>query len=357
MIRVLLLSSFAGSSRYIASLLPCLKKSASVFLVAEGVGADVLSKDGIAVDCVIQSDAAAVCDVFNKFTPDVVFVVPQFSLSIEELAIQEAKKRNIYCIAAIDHWSLYKERFSKTDADGNVLGNGLEFIPNKILVNDDIAYQDSISAGIPEKYLSVVGNPVLEFRWQQDINGLSNQLKAVNIQSDKKNILFISEPYSERISVKNKHYPGFSEKEVLEDILWATPENSQLWIKPHPSESIEKFIPLISHNNHCDICIDQPIDNLLIGVDTIVGMGSMLLLEAALIRQSVISYRPCDKIEFIGNRLGLTYKVSNKEDLRHVLQHNSNHFHNKLLSHQYSGSAKNIMNCIVKFDSLAMKKY
>lgn len=341
--RVLLFSSFAGSSRYIKPLLPLLKRLVSVVLVAEGVGADTLSKDGIKVDHIIQTDINSVRAIFDLFMPEVVFVVPQFNGSIEELAIQEAKKRRVYCVAGVDHWSLYKERFSKTDNDGNVLGEGLEYMPDKILLNDNIAYEDSVNEGIPDIFLSVVGNPVLETRWK---NITLEELNKYEINKPNKTILFISEPYSERIPVNNKHYPGFSEIAVLEDILWAMPEDALLLIKPHPAESVEKFIPIISQRQNCELCIDDDIDHVLLGADKIVGMGSMLLLEVALIRQPVVSYRPHERVAFIGNRLNFTEKIIKKEDLKQALLCESS-LRTQPLADQYSGSAKNIVDSIV----------
>ena len=348
MIRVLLLSSFAGSSRYIASLLPLLKKSASVFLVAEGVGADIFCKDSVNVDCVVEADKKSISDVFDQFSPDVIFVVPQFGGSIEELAIEEAKKRGIYCIAGIDHWSLYKERFSRTDSDGNILDDGFEFIPDKILVNDEIAYRDAIDAGIPDSCLSIVGNPVLESRWKGSLAEFSSAQLGNKNQSNKKIILFISEPYSERVSIKNKHYPGFSEIDVLEDILSSMPNNSELWIKSHPAETIEKFTPYIKQNDNCKLCINEAIDNVLLGADKIIGMGSMLLLEVALIREAVISYRPSEQQTFIGNRLGVTEKIINKKNLPKTLRSDSP-FRKKPFDHNYSGATEKIIACIMSF--------
>ena len=49
--------------------------------------------------------------------------------------------------------------------------------------------------------------------------------------------------------------------------------------------------------------------------DVFVGMGSMLLLEIALFRANVISYRPNSRKEFIGERLGATVPAQNIQQL------------------------------------------
>ncbi len=317
--------------------------------MAEGIGADVLLKDGVNIDRVIEKDEKAICNVFDSFMPDIVFVVSQFSHSIEKLAIQEAKRRGVYCIAGVEHWSFYKERFSKTDNYGNVVGNGFEYLPNKVLLNDDIAYQDAIDVGMPAKCLSIVGNPVLESRWKHHNISEYGKQTLDNFHAlpvNKKIILFISEPYSECLSDNSQQYPGFDEIDVIKDILWAMPEDACLCIKPHPADSVEKFLPFISHENSCRLVSDEPIDDILLGVDNIVGMGSILLLEIALMRQSVISYRPNEQVSFVGNRLGFTKKIMNREDLQQALKKNSPMRENQL-SNQYVGSTTKIINSIV----------
>lgn len=52
-------------------------------------------------------------------------------------------------------------------------------------------------------------------------------------------------------------------------------------------------------------------------------MGSMFLIEASLFRKDIISLRPNEKINFIGNKLKLTNKITNKSELHHFIKNNT----------------------------------
>ena len=71
---------------------------------------------------------------------------------IDKILIQ-AKENNIKTISIIEHWSLYMNEF---------LLNNKKILPDYIFVNDDLAKQESIIEGIPEKKIVVIGNPYLE---------------------------------------------------------------------------------------------------------------------------------------------------------------------------------------------------
>jgi hypothetical protein len=349
MIRILLASSFAGSSRYLESLLPSLAEhQLTVLLVASGVGAEVLKNDGYKVDHILDVDGIAVSRVFDSFVPDVVFVVPQFSESLEELVIVEARSRNIPSLAGIDHWALFRERFSKTNSYNKVVGSGFQFLPNKVLVNDTFAYDGAIASGIPVELLQIVGSPILEQRWK----GISKKKVLQNIadgsQERKKIVLFISEPYSKRYPKGSEFFQGFTEFDVLNDLIEVLSPMSELVIRLHPSQSLDEFTPYVERRDNCRICIDESIDMLLLMANKIVGMSSMMLLEIAMIREAVISYRPNEAIEFIGNKLGYTTKIEDKIQLINALQGYSP-FRNHSLESNHKGSRQKIVDTIMTF--------
>ena len=334
------MTSFAGSSSYIEALLPILNSVLSVKILASGVGADILTRDGFQVDYRIENDSIELEKVLDDVKPDLIFLVPQFGNSIEELTILKAKKRNIPCIAGIDHWGFYKERFSITNLSHVIVGDGFQLLPDLIIVNDRIALNDAITEGIPSDLLVIGGNPLLEKRWH-GFNFINNYENKDNNHS----ILFISEPYSNNFPKGGKYYRGFTELDVLQDILEAMPPSSDLYIKKHPSEFPEKFLKYIESKDNCNFSDDN---SILLKADMIVGMGSMLLLEISLIRELIISYRPNEAIEFIGNKLGYTTKIKDKVQLERALK-GSSHFRNSSLEINYKGSRKKIVDTIMSF--------
>jgi hypothetical protein len=74
-------------------------------------------------------------------------------------------------------------------------------------------------------------------------------------------------------------------------------------------------------------------------------MGSMFLMEAAFLRDDIISYRPNQQMEFIGNKMGVSRLCQRKEELADLFQ-SRNKIHNTFLKEQFSGSTSRIVNFI-----------
>ena len=76
-------------------------------------------------------------------------------------------------------------------------------------------------------------------------------------------------------------------------------------------------------------------------------MASMLLLELAMLRDDVISYRPNNNKDFIGRRLNATVDISTKRELKDMLiepQKVPNNFRKR-----FNGSGNNISKIINDF--------
>ncbi len=74
-------------------------------------------------------------------------------------------------------------------------------------------------------------------------------------------------------------------------------------------------------------------------------MGSMLLIEASIIKNTVYSYRPNERIEFIGNKNGMVKRINNKTELKEKLS-NDEIENFSVTNSMFSGSTKHIINLI-----------
>ena len=61
---------------------------------------------------------------------------------------------------------------------------------------------------------------------------------------------------------------------------------------------------------------DKDLDVIIYSCIKVIGMGSMLLIEAGMIRNDVISYRPNEKFEFVGNKYKITKLVKTLRSLK-----------------------------------------
>jgi hypothetical protein len=61
-----------------------------------------------------------------------------------------ASSSGLRSVAIIEHWSWYIERFQE---DKQLI------LPDQIIVNDSLAYDDAVKSGLPMNKLKIIGNP------------------------------------------------------------------------------------------------------------------------------------------------------------------------------------------------------
>tara|TARA_B100000780_G_scaffold273706_1_gene237635 strand:+ start:972 stop:1952 length:981 start_codon:yes stop_codon:yes gene_type:complete len=231
---------------------------------------------------------------------------------IDKYFITKGKDIGIKTISIIEHWSLYKERFRL---------NENYIYPDYIFVNDEIAFREALESNVPQNKLIIAGNPYLNNLSKSKLVPAKNYLWKNN-NNLKSNIIitFISESFKEDFAENNQQ--GFDEYEVINMIMkLGRKMKFQLLIRKHPSEPNEKYNELISEN----IKIDQnsSFDSIVHNSSYIIGMGSMFLIEASMFRSDIISLRPNEKVEFIGNKTGITNKITNVSELDGFIKNNS----------------------------------
>jgi len=242
------------------------------------------------------------------------------------------KQKGILVVNIIESW--YVDR---------VFYNNKTLIADYLLVNDESAKQKCIDHGVIENKIHVLGNPVLETRWD-NINSKNLNIKYKETTSfvDGKVILFISEDYSRAFPKGSENYQGFDEYYVVQDILKELNPNDKLYIKLHPMEDSTKYL----YENILLVEQDE-LDCFALNADAVIGMGSILLLEIALKRNDVISYRPNDNYSFFGNNIGATTLIKSKNDLSDFLNGkiilDKENYENK-----FYGSTKRIVNFLME---------
>ena len=296
---ILFIAENAGPANYLCEIIK--KIDTDYIVLASEVSNKIFEKQGI----LTQS-------IFSQGFSSIKICVTGTCLGncMDTLWIKKLHDNNIRVISVIEHWSHYFERFILDDKP---------IFPDYIFVNDEIAKSDSIKAGIPEFLLHVVGNPVLENLSVRALNpsDKNNWLESLGI-GDKLVITFVSEIFRDDFSKDSQSYQGFDEYEVVEDILSVIGDDFHLLIKLHPAEKDDKYKEY-NHLNNVTIVDNCNLDALFLHSWRIIGMGSMLLLEAALFRDDIISYRPNEKISFIGNRISATYMIKDKKHLKHAI--------------------------------------
>jgi hypothetical protein len=252
--------------------------------------------------------------------------------SIDKAVTLAARQRSIKVAAIVEHWDLYMERFSEVQ-NGRIVHRGC-FLPDRIWVNDALARDEAVEAGLPSLKIDVLGQPHLEC--------MLEQYGKIQLKRDDRSIVFISERVNGDFAQGSPLDRGFDEfiavRELIKSLNFA---RHTLTIKLHPQEPAGKFDSLIGLERGIIVLKDADNASLICGAGKVVGMFSMMLLEAALIRDDVISFLPGGLPSvFVGNRIGATRAAINGDELRSLIN---------LKSEAKSGNADAVANFGLKF--------
>jgi hypothetical protein len=303
----------AGAKKYLDKLIP------------------YLSDEIYQIDLSLEKDVVNTLENLNAQNEiNIIITGTSYEGSPENRLIVWAKNNGIPCVGIIDHWSWYRKRF---EVNLNLI------LPDYIFVNDNIAYEEAIMDGLPSNKLLSVGNPVFEnLLLQKEKNVVDKMVlcESHQLPTQKNIIIFFSEELRSCFTQDSEDYLGYDEYEVLQDIINNLTINDHLAIKLHPEESRDKYDELLKENvsiiDHISVFELAHIANIVI------GMASIILLELAIYRSDVISYRPNARKKFIGETLGATIHVSNFCMIEKTKQLNSS----ESFAKRFVGSGYNI---------------
>lgn len=280
---------------------------ASEKLAGTDIPFEAVPEDVDAFDWIARDDIAERLSGFSA-----VLTGTSWGKTLDKAVIVAARKAGLPTASVIEHWSLYRERFS-TVKDGCIIEPDI-YMPDRIWVVDGQAATAGTNAGLPPAKLVEVGQPYLERRRQQ--------LQSIRPADIGDSVVFVSERLRDDFRKGSPLYPGFDEFEAV--ALMADAAHAaglKLIVKLHPQEDVTKFDTLLAGKPGVTVLRDADVEALICGAGKVVGMLSMLLLEAALIRGDVISFVPGAKPDvFIGNRLGATTPATDTASLLQLLR-------------------------------------
>ena len=231
--------------------------------------------------------------VLCNFKPDYIFTGTS-SENHEHSWRKNAIKKNIKVISFIDHWTSYIKRFTL---------NSEIIFGDQIFVVNEIAKKEAVIKGIPEKLISVYGNPYYE-KVKTFVPTISkiNFFKTLKLDINKKLILFVSDDIKDNFDIEeNGNYLlGFDEYSVLSDVLETlnnlhlnnkfNSSDYQFIIKIHPNANLNKFDRLIKKYKFLNIKIIKNFDALTINYysNYVFGMFSNMVIESFLMKKNIL---------------------------------------------------------------------
>jgi UDP-N-acetylglucosamine 2-epimerase len=237
-------------------------------------------------------------------------------LDLEKRFIGAARLQGIPSVSVLDFWSNYRPRFSSS-------GDLLDCVPDRIAVMDGQARDEMIAEGFESQRLFVTGQPAFDdlANWHAGFTPERRQTvrRKLGVQENELLVVFASQPYSAFASTDSSlpQYRGFDERSVAAQLLKTLEEMETdgrritLVVRPHPRESADNFDHLRSDTVRVCVTSDGEARETVAAADLVVGMNTVLLIEACYLGCVVVSLQPglkgADPLRT--NRLGFSRAV------------------------------------------------
>lgn len=318
----------AGSAN---ALIPVIKElqgrgGIDVALVACAEAVSVLKQAGLAPD-ELRGNVEAAQQLLDEMTPDLLLLGTAWGPSLDKILLRLANAQGLPTLSVVDHWSCYRERFTEPSS-------GTCHWPTMIAVPDAFAMTEAIEAGVPADRLVVTGQPHLD-ALARAVQGTSLQHDASRLRgewltdglhaSSRRLIVFVSEALSYDHPPGTGSYRGYTEVEALDGLLQAVHRVEQdtglavkIVAKLHPKERrYPSALKALAARWDVRLVNQEAPWPCILAADAVVGMSSMLLIEAALAGQPTMSFQPgaLPQPPFVGIRLGLVASARSVEAL------------------------------------------
>ena len=246
-----------------------------------------------------------------------------------ELGLMEgARARGTWTLAVLDSWLHYRERFTTRE--------GRFVLPDVIAVMDPATRDDMVAEGFPAHRLVVTGQPAFDdlapYRDGEARARASRRLRRLaGCAPAAACVLYVSQPFSQ---LGADALFGFHESAALADVVRALgtvldrrAEDAMLVVKLHPRERDRPpalpvpSSPRLQVGRLDDESGLEPRE-MVAGSDLVIGMSSILLVEACLVGSPVLSYQPDLRIAdpLPSNRLGWSRAVYDVRDLDQAIE-------------------------------------
>lgn len=244
------------------------------------------------------------------------------SIDLERRFITAARRIGTPSLGLLDFWSNYVDRFG--DAQGRLV-----YVPDLIAVMDETARAEMIDLGFDPERLVVTGQPAFDdlplIREGFNTSRRRQIRHELGAAPGAKLVTFASQPMAAVFgaSPMSRRYLGYTEHDVLRALIHALEGVTErgvgivLAIVPHPREDPRGLRALTSHE--IDIVVSRthlPLE-VLMAADLVVGMNSIVLMEASYLGCLTLSLQPglLGNDTLPTNRLGVSKAVYDAADI------------------------------------------
>jgi hypothetical protein len=313
---------------------------------------DVYGKDNaLSIYRKLNMDCSDICDAIptgtqeetseflRKKCPDLVVTGTSSEDFTERHLWKAAESAGIASFAVLDQWTNYRLRLiPEGDAPTTEHPTSKLVVPSFFFIMDEFARKEMCALGIDREKLVVSGQPFFDFIRRTgdkftagDIKKLRQELTGTE---DSLVFVFASQPIAS-IHRKNgmaEDYWGYTERTVLKSVVGCLSKLTEelavkvtLVLRLHPKDELDSYQDALADlPSSIKVVFDRETDSslLLKSADLIIGMFSMLLLEAAILERQFISVQIGLKREspLIFDRMGSVRSILSEEELEETLR-------------------------------------
>jgi hypothetical protein len=328
--KVLAFAHAAGGGDVIAPIVRTLRENGAdlLLLAKEPARSRFRSHDVLFLDFYEYSDASidAVCKKQWDAVPDLVFTSAS-SLATHDMTERYlwkwAKARGVPSAAILDQWQNYALRFSGVAAEEK-----LQYLPDRILVMDQVAFDDAVAEGLPHDRLRIAGQPALDDLSRRCSLETARRLRReIKVSDDTQLVVFVAESlradFGDSLGYDEHTMLKFL-VDVLSTYLKAGQANSlHVLVKLHPQNRMDQFTAELADALFPTTVIAQqyqPVE-VLQAADLVVGMSSIFLVHAIMMEKPTVSLQLGSKkpSQLIATRVGAIPFLREEHTAREVL--------------------------------------
>ena len=312
-----------GGARNLAPVAEGLKDGFNIHVLCSAQTFGIFSEMGISADITDIANVDAARSVIRDMGVTALVVGTSAADRPEAMLTQAAIVTGVPSVAILDEWYYYAARF--TDHAGT-----FTHLPNVICCQDELAQAEAIAEGLPPEHLKITGSPALAETFARLHK--TRHMQAPRPESHVPTVIFVSEQIAKAFGDAPgdkgfvSSFIGYTEKSVRKDIANMLNDIGvpcRVLEKLHPNETGTVTPP--THDAHIEwtmMAHDASLSDAMQDADTVIGMRSIALLEAAMRGFRPASYQPgrIGPDQCTAVRLGLSESLSTPSALKDWLK-------------------------------------
>ena len=248
-----------------------------------------------------------------------------------------AEQAGIASFAVLDQWTNYRLRLIPEEDTGSATAGKL-IVPSFLFIMDEFARKEMCALGIDRERLVVTGQPFFDYIRKTGGRFAASEIEELRrrLAGDQGGLVFVfaSQPIASlhRQNGMAEDYWGYTEKTVLRSVVACLGKLAEelavkvtLVLRLHPKDEPDAYQDVLTTcSSSIKLVRDRETDSslLLQAADLVIGMFSMVLLEAAILERRFISVQIGLKREnpLIFDRMGLARSILTEAELEETLR-------------------------------------